>query len=342
MAFKRQIGSEFWDIPIKKEKSMTFPDNTRWFISGTAALEYIIWDILHNYQIKSVAIPSWCCNCMIIPFIKNGICVKFYPVYMDDGKLVCNYVGTEADCWILLNYFGYGSQISIGCPSGILIQDVTHSMFSSISVNADYYFGSLRKWAGFYTGGFAWSVNDWHIDFNIPNCDQVYLFNRREGMKLKRSYIMGLTDSKDYLKLFSEGEEFLDQCEPMKAFEMDIEKAYHIDYTALKEQRQKNALVLLRELETVAMFPSIEEQDCPMFVPILLENNKRNILRDYLKSKNIFCPIHWPIEKEQKLSEKTRKLYMTELSIVCDQRYDEKDMEYILDVIEKSKIIDSV
>ena len=153
---KREIGSEFWDVPLSKKMNGILPDNTRWFISGTAALENIILDMK---GVETVALPSWCCNCMIVPFLRHGIKVIFYSVYMEGGVLVCDYSKVNADCWLVISYFGYTSQINYGSPSGIIIRDLTHSIFSTSQSDADYYFGSLRKWAGFYTGGYAWSDN---------------------------------------------------------------------------------------------------------------------------------------------------------------------------------------
>ena len=40
---------------------------------------------------------------------------------------------------------------------GTVIRDLTHSIYSEKYNDADYYFGSLRKWFGISSGGFAWS-----------------------------------------------------------------------------------------------------------------------------------------------------------------------------------------
>ncbi len=335
---KIEIGSEFWDIPVSKKNNGLFPSDTRWFISGTAALEYIIDDIVKKKNIRTVAIPSWCCNCMITPFIKHGIKVQFYPVYMEDRRLTCNYSSIEADCWIVLSYFGYSSYTSIGSPEGIIIRDLTHSVFTKNRQDAEYYFGSLRKWAGFYTGGYAWCRN-WNSDSRIPECDNSYVSLRARAMTEKKSYIEGKSHSKSFLELFEQGEDFLDNCETMGAYRQDIEKARLLNVKGIKEQRRNNALVLLSSLNQWAIFPELGEDDCPLFVPILLDKEKRNALQNHLKSRSIYCPVHWPIEKEHVLTGKTRPLYERELSIVCDQRYDEEDMLRILRVIDESGVI---
>ena len=79
----------------------------------------------------------------------------------------------------------------------------------------------------------------------------------------------------------------------------------------------------------------MKENDCPLFVPILVEN--RNELRKYLISKNIYCPVHWPISSLHKLSDEERYIYDHEISLVCDQRYNLEDMDYICECIKEFK-----
>ena len=335
---KKEIGSEFWDIPVSEQGNNIFPERTRWFISGTAALESIIIDILNNNRIKTVALPSWCCNCMITPFLKYGIDVEFYPVYMKDGTLTCDYETVSADCWVLISYFGYTSQLNKGRPSGTIIRDLTHSIFSNESFEADYYFGSLRKWAGFFTGGFAWS-DAWSSEPSFSVCDTSYIELRRTAMNLKKQYIHGVIETKEYLNLFERGEAFLDHCEPMLAYDLDVEKAVHLDWEFIKEKRRKNASILLDSLGSWAIFPEMKDEDCPLFVPLLLDTEKRDALRNYLRGKSIYCPIHWSIEPEHQLTDLTADLYKREISIVCDQRYDEEDMFMILNAIKESGLI---
>lgn len=335
---KKEIGSEFWDIPVRKKENNIFPERTRWFISGTAALESIIIDIMKKKRIKTAALPSWCCNCMVTPFLKHGIEVAFYPVYVKAGILTCDYSTVSAECWVLISYFGYTSQKNTGIPSGIIIRDLTHNVFSNDLSAADYYFGSLRKWAGFFTGGYAWS-DAWSSELSLPDCDNSFVELRRTAMNLKMQYLHDAIKTKDYLKLFEQGEEFLDYCEPMLAYVPDIERAKHLDWEFIKEKRRKNASILLNYLSPLALFPEMKDEDCPLFVPLLLDTEKRDALRRYLRDKSIYCPIHWSIEPEHRLTCLTEDIYKREISIVCDQRYDENDMFLILNTIKESGLL---
>ena len=302
--FAGEIGSEFWDIPICEEKNDIFPESTRWFLSGSTALKYVIQDA----EMKSVSMPRWCCESMIAPFEEAEIEVSFYEGQPD----------TNADAIFLMDYFGYTGQSSV--PEGyggIVIRDMTHSVFSETYSDADYYFGSLRKWAGFWTGGFAWG--DWKKNTPIAPCDDHYVSLRKAAMEGKKAYIEGRTDSKDYLDIFEEANRYLKTARICAAHPADIDAAEHFDWQLVKKIRRENAKLLLTGVEGI--FP-LKENDCPLFVPILVE--KRDELRKYLIDNQIYCPAHWP----------RCDLEGHELSLVCDQRYGAEDMRRILKVLQ--------
>ena len=338
MDFTRlEIGSEFWDVPTSERVSLLWPLDTQWFISGTSALEYIICDLQKCDRVERVGIPAYCCSCMIQPFVDAGLTVVQYPVYVDSdsGLLTCDYeVTSDCDATLVMSYFGYDQLETIGNPGGIIIRDLTHSLFCRDYDDAQYYFGSLRKWAGLWTGGYAWKKDSWSTLQQIVPADIIYLQRRADAMAMKVEYLMGTTDKKEYLHLFEESEEFLDQCGILGSCERDIDCARRIDAGYIRTRRRENAQVLLDALKNIALFPEIRGNDCPMFVPIILPSKEvRNRLRGYLTAHEIYCPIHWPISSLHVLGAKERELYDCALSIVCDQRYNVEDMRRIVDTI---------
>ena len=51
----REIGSEFWDIPVLLQcENDIFSKPTHWFLSGRAALEYIISDIKEKFSVSKI------------------------------------------------------------------------------------------------------------------------------------------------------------------------------------------------------------------------------------------------------------------------------------------------
>ena len=328
-----EIGSEFWDIPIAEKDQLCFPSNTMWFISGTSALHYIIQDVVKHRRIKSAAIPSWCCSSMIEPFLKNGIEVFFYSIYVDEtGVLTKNYTSTQAcDITLVISYFGYSNQKTEGRPSGIIIRDVTHSLFCENTQDATYYFGSLRKWAGFWTGGYAWKDGEWEKTDKLQEAEASYITLRKKAMESKLLYLQGQNDDKTYLNVFEQGEEFLDCCGIISGTKRDIECALHFDIEMVKKTRRQNAQYLISELGEYALFSNLSEGDCPLFVPIILKRETRDGLRRYLIENRIYCPVHWGKTTIHRLTDSQMYLYDHELSIVCDQRYGLKEMQRIIE-----------
>ena len=326
MTIRKEIGSEFWDIPICTKGNDLFSTETQWFLSGRSALRKIITDIKEKCSVETVALPAWCCESMIVPFLDAGLRVEFYPVLSDKQDLAT----VQTDILLVMDYFGYTGKCEIGNYKGIVIRDVTHSLFSKAYEDADYYFGSLRKWASFLTGGFAIGVG------NVVLANDIYTNTRAKAIHAKASYMYGESNSKEYLQLYNEAEDMLEKMQEIYgAAERDVRDANFLDVDFIKQRRRDNARRLLEEFESIAIFKEINPNDCPMFVPILVPDGKRDELRKFLIANEIYCPVHWPISAFHQLAFETEKLYKDELSLVCDQRYTIRDMERMISIIKK-------
>ena len=333
----QEIGSEFWDIPIGVEQNHLFSERTKWFLSGRTALRYILKNIKKTHLCRTASLPSWCCDSMIRPFLEEGYQVSFYSVYWKHNELHMDIKDSiQSDVTLLMDYFGFIREYNIDKKScGIIIRDVTHSLFSMKDKTADYYFGSLRKWAGFYTGGFAWSDKEW-MECVIGELDERYVNMRKMAMEAKFDYINQRSMDKSYLSAFRKAEEYLEQSKDIcPASYEDMSFARYIDVSLVRKKRRENAQILLDNLEEYIIFKDIQAEECPMFVPILVEN--RDDLRNYLIAHDIYCPVHWPISECHKLTEKERYIYEHELSLVCDQRYHSEAMIRMIETIQKFK-----
>ena len=325
----QEIGSEFWNAPLSRKTNGLFLENTQWFLSGRSALKSIIRECKDCH---SVAMPSWCCQSMIEPFLEAGIQVNFYTVCLKAGRLVIE-VSFDSDILFVLDYFGYTtSDLDLSSYSGIIIRDVTHSIFSRSYQDADFYFGSLRKWCGVKTGGFAWSADGRKLYNGFP--DDQYYSKRAMAMNLKMQFLNGVGD-KIYLKMFQEAEDYLDSADICMAQEDDIYIANHLDDGFIRETRRENATILREAFQEWLVFSKMNDNDCPLFVPIIVPEGKRNGLRSYLVENRIYCPIHWPLSNEHCIDDACREIYENEMSLVCDQRYNERDMNRMVQSIRK-------
>lgn len=329
MKKRLEIGSEFWDIPLSKNENTLFPSDTLWYLSGRSALRSIIADILRKKSAKKAALPAWCCDSMILPFIEAGIEPVFYPVYVENGCFTQDLsYACGCDILLIMEYFGYAGTVSGQGFPGIVIRDVTHSVFTTQYADADYYFGSLRKWAGFKTGGYAFGYESSPLPPNL-----VYAEMRQSAMHAKALYISGQTESKDYLSMYSEAENYLKNSCVAGAELSDIQAAMHLDIEYIRDRRRKNAAVLLEAFSDLAIYHKTNEEECPLFVPVLIPNGKRNEIRQHMINHEIYLPVHWPLSKYHTIDGKSMAIYENELSLVCDQRYSEDDMERMVSIL---------
>lgn len=336
----REIGSEFWDVPVTEETANFLPKETQYFLSGRSALSFILREIERNVELtkKTVALPSWCCDSMIKPFVDCGFKIDFYPVYIKEGFLVQDINGLDASVILAIDYFGYKSEVNFADYQGIVIRDLTHSVFSAKKNDADYYFGSLRKWCGFLTGGFAYFGSGQCKNVQDLPKNELFIALRKKGMAEKREYLSGVRTDKEYLKLFNDAEEYLDNLKEINCVaSSDLNLIKKLDINFIREKRRRNAEYLLSRLKRLSeyvqpIFSNIAEDDCPLFVPVIVKHG-RDILRKKLIQEEIYCPVHWGLSKYHNIDSKNRYIYEHELSIVCDQRYNEDDMERIYNAI---------
>ncbi len=317
---RTEIGSEFYSVPTGAENQL-FSEETQWFRSGRSALSAII----RENQFQTVLLPDWCCDSMIKPFLDNGAQVKFY-------SALSGFADMDADAVLVMDYFGYTNRFPKSAFRGVVIRDVTHSVLSDVSYeDADYYFGSLRKWAAFYTGGFAWGFKK-PVSYETEHTNFVSL--RKTAIEQKSAYISGETEEKGYLDIFSEAEEILEEETGVFPADIrDVERSKTFDVLSVRAQRRKNAQILIDAFSDIAVFPELRKEDCPLFVPVCVPN--RDALRKYLIEHKIYCPVHWPKTPYHQVSEETKELYQNGLSLVCDQRYTEEDMHRMVAVIQK-------
>lgn len=325
----REIGSEFWDVPVIEKQNNLFPESTQWYLSGRSALQAIIAEL---GEARSVSLPSWYCDSMIKPFVDAGHSINFYPVVVENGELVQE-IRADNDVLFLMDYFGYTTASpNLSGFNGVVIRDLTHSLFSSTYSDTDYYFGSLRKWCGVWTGGYVWTKDGHRLEAG-SECSQEYVALRKRAMDEKAEYITGRRVDKGYLKVFDEAEELLETVGIAPAADRDVERAQRLDVETIKARRRANAEVLRCAFPEWLIFLDLAPTDAPMFVPVLVPDGKRDVLRRYLIQNEIYCPIHWPVSDYHKLDERTANIYQNELSLVCDQRYTEEDMNRMVDTI---------
>ena len=135
------------------------------------------------------------------------------------------------------------------------------------------------------------------------------------------------------MALFEKGSELIDEnYESVMSHDSEMLFA-GTDLQWVKQKRQENASYLLDGLKSLGIEPLIEvpQDKVPLFVPIYLEN--RNEVRKRMFQSEVFCPVHWPLEGLP--LKKGAEMAQHELSLILDQRYGLKDMDKVLNYVNK-------
>lgn len=336
----RVIGGEFelHEVPDLHPQ----PHRYYCYSSGRAALYQILMSI--KLETFKVWLPDWLCESMIDAVQKTGIIHGFYTLGQNLRMNVDEFVRqnkpiSENDVIVLVNYFGLVNidetiqQLRNYGVQSLVIEDDVQALFSFLDDTkhkADYRFTSLRKSIPCPDGGLV---------FTKKKMPEVKTPNTFSNYKLQASLLKGNateeTNDVDYLSLFEEGEERIDENYNGVMSKEAVKIWWSEDLDEVANARKRNADFLVVELSKLGIAPviPIKKDVTPLFVPIVIEN--RDELRRELRRNNIFCPVHWPLRDDMKNLKTGSYMAEHELSLVIDQRYTLEDMQCMVDIIKK-------
>jgi len=320
----KPIGGYFeWEFPPARKQELH--ENAVYLNSGRHALEYILRGLK---DVKCIWIPYFTCDVVLQPLKRLGISYKFYRinknleiddnVSLNDGEylLYTNYYGIK-DAYVRKVIAIYGSHIIIDNAQALYCEAVAYHQFYS-----------PRKFIGMPDGGLAvTNVTDISDSLPIDNS-----FDRCSHL-LKRLELIpseGYNDFKVNSKKIAEAP--LSQMSPIskRIFET-------VDLDSIKTRRCENFAFLHKHLGTKNQLKiqDFGHFECPLVYPFWSENG--NVFKKKLIENNIFVATYWPNVFEWCKPDDLE--YQLAENIVCipiDQRYGEKEMEYI-----SEKIIDN-
>lgn len=327
----REIGSEFHITVFEKKHGLKQPVKGAFVFSGRTAIEAVLKEIP---RAKNALLPSYCCASMIRPFHDAGINVSYYPVIYDRGLRTELEISRDTDVILWCNYFGFCNDMpdlaDFIAHGGTIIEDITHSLYSDHSYHeqSQYLVASVRKWEPIICGGYYASRKGTIAEPPAKKPPLEFLKPKITAMQMKARYLDddSAVNKNTYLQLFSQSNHWMAENYSGLTIDAYSEKfLLNADVKAHAKARRQNAKALYKALDGyvgIRFLFELSQMDCPLFVPILLEPEKRNAVRKKLVENQIFCPIHWPKPNEDCKS----NLYDLELSLICDQRYNEEDM----------------
>ena len=318
------------------------------FSSGRAALKHILKCAFPQGK-GTVLLPDHICGSVPDTIRDAGMICLFYHIG-DDFLPMEDSIYEKldaADAILLINYFGMIAEDTM-CDQIkkirehqkdhiVIIDNVQDYLGMEKWLGQDYAFTSYRKWFPVPDGA---SVLQWdgakfralHPEIEDDNRIEPVFSKYKFAGNVLKNYRDIIGDDIS-LKLLEKGEEILEHESIENALLWTEEILKRIDIDAYMQQRRDNARVLHDGLSEMGIPHLYKENAAPLFVPILIKNN-RDKIRKEMFGRSVFCPIHW--SEDWKVGYKgvnSNSLSDMELSLICDQRYGINEMNLQLEIL---------
>ncbi len=289
-------------------------------------------------EINVLLCPDYICSSVTEVPDRLGLTVGHYHIesdYLPNTGSVEECVGGSAEnkAILLVSYFGMVClddtivYLRDKYPAlKIIIDDVQNYFGFGDHAYYDYCFSSYRKWFSVPDGA---DIKQRDVSAKLPVYDEEagYIQYKVAGNVLKNH--SDILDESIALELLAKGESLMDESYLYKCSGIGSELINRLNLHEVADIRKKNAAFLHTHLEKMGVDHLYSSERIPLFIPISIP--RRDQVRKHLFKEKIFSPVHWPLVEPKLQGNNT--LYSTELSLICDQRYDEEDMERILKVL---------
>lgn len=291
---------------------------------------------------RTVLIPDYICISVAAVPYSLGMKLGNYHILQDftpDMESLDKCIDEGNEIVLLVSYFGLVDlddvirYLRTNHPDvTIIVDDVQNYYDFGKHIDYDYCFSSNRKWFAVPDGADILSKQDTLLDKSRFNLDSnpEYIKYKVAGNLLKNH--TDIVSDSVALELIDKGEELMDEDFKYSCSDMGRELMQRTDVDSVQSIRKSNALILHRGLEELGINHVFDTTKTPLFIPIMLDG--RDDLRRQLFSKEIFTPIHWPVVDTS--IQGNNDLYKKELSMIIDQRYDEEDMQRIIQEIKNA------
>lgn len=351
------IGGYFSFDPLKGEENHFFEDlcpkdgNLKFLMSGRCGIYYVLEDIKLTDKKRVAYVPIYTCETVLAPFEKAGFELCFYDVDKSMTPVFEDSVLDNISVILICGYYGfcnYDRDFVRKCSEKgiVVLEDTTHSIFSKdgIDEHCDYIVGSLRKWIGVPSGGFAIKTKG---EFTLPMLepDPVHMSMRNYAMHTKKK-VQENPDKYDVSELDDATTKYWDTEMMLRKifdkYKSDKQSIYimkHFDVQDVINKRVSNYRYLLDNMKPhpglTIVFPLLTDKEVPSH--FTLYARERSKTQDYLKQNGISTTAYWtkgPLIDLENHPDATY-IYDHVFSIPCDHRYDNEHMKYICDTLEK-------
>ena len=290
--------------------------------SGRSSLRLILQSSLRD---KKFLVPDYLCEIVLKVFHEFSVDYSFYRVNDDlsiDDKVL---KGRNFDVLYLINYFGRRHDLLTCLDEDITV--VEDNVFlpdaeTSFKTMNWVSFNSFRKISGIADGSLVKSTIS--LPGNLIERSAARFSTLKYRAKhLKYEFLNENRHSeKQYLNLFQDAEKMLDKALGIHFISTPSLVNLFKFYKSIENDkliRRSNYETLDRYLKKWGVS---FKTDYHSFY--LLKVKRRDALKEYLFSKRIYLPVHWP-----RIRGIENRLYDCALSIPVDPRYNTEDMKFV-------------
>lgn len=300
------IEYEHYDRPMLHERAIALN-------SARNCLAYLI----EAKNIKKIALPYYLCNSVGEICKKYGISVRFYNISIDFH--LQDYTYNEGEWLYLVNYYGQIDNDYIKLMKQKykqLIVDNVQAYFQEPVEGVDTIY-TCRKFFGVPDGAFLYS-----------DCILHRMLERDKSAKRMR-HLLGRyeEDANSFYTDYVENEEKIERLEIKRMSLLTENLLRAIDYKNVKNRRKSNFSFLDEKLEMYNKL-SLKMNDGLFMYPLYIDNGQD--IREKLREIKIYIPTLWPdVFNICKPNDLEYKMALNILPLPIDQRYDERDMEWM-------------
>lgn len=300
--------------------------------SGRAALIMLL-EMLTDW--RRVWIPLYYCEDVLVSLQhKYNDRVVFYedsPLVKDDSFFIELF--EPGDVVIRVNYFGIRYS-SYWHKKGVYqIYDLTHALHEFKSLPKDAMaFASLRKTLPIPDGG----ISNQRFYLGVSSDHETICWKRAFAMSLKATYLKGGNLDKVYWRnLFLETEKCVgNACADLSEVSKNILSRVDLKEVLLKKRANLNYLI--GQLSKNSIYGDVTKYTNAFSLVLNFDNNReRESVRLELIKRNIYPAVYWPFSESFKKQQSSQTLTFSEtsLSLPADFRYGEKELDYVLSVL---------
>lgn len=355
-----KIGGDFEYVEYKDSENNLYGYllknfvHIQFFFSGRSAIYSVIKNIIkESRKVDAIYLPAYSCDSIYYPVAKALESSRVKKIFYRQNEKFESTIDNVIDNSIIyvIDYFGkidkplldrlreFKNEFS----NIVLIRDITHSLFNEeYDSEADYYICSLRKWTFLPDGAFVAS-NLREIEGSLGTPENKYIQARLCASMLKRLSILydtAIFKDECYLDIFQFCEKELNKyIDNIRISDFSLNMIDKIDYVSLLSIRKRNKEYLVGKIRKFKKFSILDTNSSVFTVPVLFNHKKdRDVFRKNLMNMKIFLPVYWPVEWQKHTNEviynHNKKISDRILSFVIDQRYGEKEMNYIISAVE--------